>query len=118
MRPKFVKKSYCKKIHQSAIFLHKTYLFPSILCLFLNLYFSNKSTKKIEKNITNNDKELGTIFKKFCGSTSIKHSFPWYEFFQRWLNLTWKIQIEKYLPRFCHLYLLRLTEIKFQSVFS
>lgn len=26
MRPKFVKKSYCKKNHQSAIFLHKTYL--------------------------------------------------------------------------------------------
>jgi len=36
---------------------------------FLNFYFSNKSTKKIEKN-TNNDKELGTIFKKVCGSTS------------------------------------------------
>jgi|Dee2metaT_16_FD_contig_91_32113_length_701_multi_4_in_0_out_0_1 hypothetical protein len=75
MRHKFVEKSYCKKNPQSAIFLHKTYLFPPLP--FFNFYFSNKSTKKIEKN-TNNDKELGTIFKKVCGSAS-KTQFSLYE---------------------------------------
>lgn len=47
MRQKFVEKSYCKKNPQSAIFLHKTYLFPPLP--FFNFYFSNKSTNSLSK---------------------------------------------------------------------